>query len=511
MLHTLLHMLHTVLHTLHNMLHILHNLLHMLHNLLHMLHNLLLTVIQTPQSAPHAPQSAPHAPQSAPHCYTDSTICSTCSTICSTCSTICSSLLYRLHNLLHMLHNLLHMLHNLLHMLHNLLHNLIHLGQSKTPDSHTLIHSRLGGPAPFYSRWPWLGRFVTPFMLRGKRSINQKILQINAEIQFAKGQGCASRQRRLRPNDREVVQSKCPVCSGVNRAWWYSDKSSDSRSGGHDFESWSNRPDFCSPRFPVVNPGESWDVLYCRPFKSRNGMTSGIVRHDSYMQKSGERPRWDFNPVRIGGRICGARWKPHGRCVTRDMQTAHQVFSDLKGEAAVLVCDYFCLINIPVRHSFPLQTENVRNETHFHAADRNLQLTTQYGVVVVEWLDYHPYPPLGEPGSIPVGATHGFSHAGIVPDDTAGRRHFSGRSRIPLPFHSTAALSSALKTLINVQQSSETMTPYYVTSLRGTEFVCDAKKQRGGRKLTTTNEENVGAAHIHTLVRKLEVHTASCV
>ncbi|KAJ8880583.1 hypothetical protein PR048_017053 [Dryococelus australis] len=39
----------------------------------------------------------------------------------------------------------------------------------------------------------------------------------------------------------------------------------------------------------------------------------------------------------------------------------------------------------------------------------------------------------GELGSIPGGVAPGFSHVGIVPDDTAGRRVFSGISRFPLP------------------------------------------------------------------------------
>ncbi|KAJ8877400.1 hypothetical protein PR048_021854 [Dryococelus australis] len=39
----------------------------------------------------------------------------------------------------------------------------------------------------------------------------------------------------------------------------------------------------------------------------------------------------------------------------------------------------------------------------------------------------------GEPGSIPDRVTPGFSHVGIVPDDVAGRRVFSGISRFPRP------------------------------------------------------------------------------
>ncbi|KAJ8870476.1 hypothetical protein PR048_029498 [Dryococelus australis] len=50
-----------------------------------------------------------------------------------------------------------------------------------------------------------------------------------------------------------------------------------------------------------------------------------------------------------------------------------------------------------------------------------------------------PPAPLGEPGSIPGGVAPGFSYAGIVPYDAAGRRVFSGPSRFPQPFHSGAA------------------------------------------------------------------------
>ncbi|KAJ8898064.1 hypothetical protein PR048_003424 [Dryococelus australis] len=39
----------------------------------------------------------------------------------------------------------------------------------------------------------------------------------------------------------------------------------------------------------------------------------------------------------------------------------------------------------------------------------------------------------GEPGSIPSGLAPGFSHVGILQDDAAGRRVFSGISRFPLP------------------------------------------------------------------------------
>ncbi|KAJ8874949.1 hypothetical protein PR048_022839 [Dryococelus australis] len=60
--------------------------------------------------------------------------------------------------------------------------------------------------------------------------------------------------------------------------------------------------------------------------------------------------------------------------------------------------------------------------------------------VVVRLLASH----LGEPGSIPDGAAPGFSHAGIVPDDAAGRWVFSGIFHFPHPFIS-ALLHTSLR------------------------------------------------------------------
>ncbi|KAJ8895130.1 hypothetical protein PR048_000455 [Dryococelus australis] len=54
----------------------------------------------------------------------------------------------------------------------------------------------------------------------------------------------------------------------------------------------------------------------------------------------------------------------------------------------------------------------------------------------------------GESGSIPSWATRRFSQEGIVPDDAAGRRVFSGISRRPPPYHSGAAPFSSHLTLI---------------------------------------------------------------
>ncbi|KAJ8893450.1 hypothetical protein PR048_006048 [Dryococelus australis] len=82
---------------------------------------------------------------------------------------------------------------------------------------------------------------------------------------------------------------------------------------------------------------------------------------------------------------------------------------------------------------------------------RTLQVSS-HEAAVVKWLKYSP-PHLGEPGSIPSGVAPGLPHSGIVPDDAADRRVFSGISRSPRPItpallHTPlASPASALKTL----------------------------------------------------------------
>ncbi|KAJ8866088.1 hypothetical protein PR048_033612, partial [Dryococelus australis] len=78
----------------------------------------------------------------------------------------------------------------------------------------------------------------------------------------------------------------------------------------------------------------------------------------------------------------------------------------------------------------------------------------------------------GEPGSIPGRAT-GFSQVGIAPDDTAGRRVYSGIPRFPPPLHYGAAPyslqspSSALKTsLLRTAPISSLIHPNYTRKFR---------------------------------------------
>ncbi|KAJ8865853.1 hypothetical protein PR048_033376 [Dryococelus australis] len=66
------------------------------------------------------------------------------------------------------------------------------------------------------------------------------------------------------------------------------------------------------------------------------------------------------------------------------------------------------------------------------------------------WLGYSPHNQ-GEPGSIPGGIAPGFSHAGIVPDNTTGRRGFLGVLLLPPPQHSGAAPCSPRITPISSQ------------------------------------------------------------
>ncbi|KAJ8873599.1 hypothetical protein PR048_024417 [Dryococelus australis] len=76
--------------------------------------------------------------------------------------------------------------------------------------------------------------------------------------------------------------------------------------------------------------------------------------------------------------------------------------------------------------------------------------------VVVRLLASH----LGEPGSIPGGVIPGSSHVGILPDDAAGKRVFSGLSRFPRPFHCGAAPYLPRVALIGSQDLDVTSRPH---------------------------------------------------
>ncbi|KAJ8867314.1 hypothetical protein PR048_031115 [Dryococelus australis] len=90
-----------------------------------------------------------------------------------------------------------------------------------------------------------------------------------------------------------------------SRVKWHSGKPLGSPPGGPGFESRLDRFDFDLPRFPEITPaGETGDPR-------ENPSTSGIVRRDSHVRKSWERPRRESNPLRLGGvyRRYRVRWR----------------------------------------------------------------------------------------------------------------------------------------------------------------------------------------------------------
>ncbi|KAJ8881180.1 hypothetical protein PR048_017653 [Dryococelus australis] len=109
------------------------------------------------------------------------------------------------------------------------------------------------------------------------------------------------------------------------------------------------------------------------------------------------------------------------------------------------------------------------------------------GGVVVRLLASHR----GEPGLIPGGVAPGFSHVGIVSDDAAGRRVFSGifrlpRSCIPVPLHIHLALTtSALKTSIGL--SSRVVKPCVA------DLICTVQRYDGNTaRLARRSDEALG-------------------
>ncbi|KAJ8882625.1 hypothetical protein PR048_014437 [Dryococelus australis] len=107
----------------------------------------------------------------------------------------------------------------------------------------------------------------------------------------------------------------------------------------------------------------------------------------------------------------------------------------------------------PVSHAPPFQRHSILNSVTLIGSQNlaegggRVRLFV-WAPVVVRLLASH----LREPGSIPGGLGPGFSHVGIVPDDAAGRRAFSGISRFPHPciprqlLTHLASPASALKT-----------------------------------------------------------------
>ncbi|KAJ8878236.1 hypothetical protein PR048_018813 [Dryococelus australis] len=89
-----------------------------------------------------------------------------------------------------------------------------------------------------------------------------------------------------------------------------------------------------------------------------------------------------------------------------------------------------------------------------------------HGSVVVSLLATH----LGEPGSIPGGVAPGFPHVGIVPDDAADRRVFSGISRFPSPLNSGVLHTHLVSQDLDVESHTDESTPLStLTVLRADE------------------------------------------
>ncbi|KAJ8870029.1 hypothetical protein PR048_029040 [Dryococelus australis] len=161
-----------------------------------------------------------------------------------------------------------------------------------------------------------------------------------------------------------------------------------------------------------------------RGIPDKNPPTSGIVRHESPMQKSGNRTR---------SRLVGRRGENLGR---RSRQ------------------------HHGMTRALPLRVMEI-------AGDGDMPLSPQGQVVcaiaikqTALWLDYSP-PNIDEPSSIPGGVAPGFSHVGIVPDDAAGQLVFSEMSRFPRPctpalLHIHLVSSSSALILTAAQISSPT-------------------------------------------------------
>ncbi|KAJ8889047.1 hypothetical protein PR048_008541 [Dryococelus australis] len=151
-----------------------------------------------------------------------------------------------------------------------------------------------------------------------------------------------------------------------------------------------------------------------------NPLTNGIVRHDSHMRKSGvTRPGIEpGSPWWEASRLTAQRPWPQNTAQRRISQLLDSISVKLLQPLSPTSCFSFCFMGRGGKVARLLTSD------------------------------------LDAPGSIPGGVAPGFLHAGIVPNDAAGRRVFSGISLFPRPFipallHThLASPSSALKTSI---------------------------------------------------------------
>ncbi|KAJ8866059.1 hypothetical protein PR048_033583 [Dryococelus australis] len=148
----------------------------------------------------------------------------------------------------------------------------------------------------------------------------------------------------------------------------------------------------------------------------RNSPTSGIVRHDSHMRKSGD-PAGDRTRLALVG---GERANRSANCaLSFAVWDAGDIFLMASPENRCIE-----LRNLMDMNERWLVAETIVNtDTRLWEPDQK----------AISTLASHQ----GEPGSIPDRIT-GFSQVGIVPDDAVGRRVFSGISRFPHPPPHTA-------------------------------------------------------------------------
>ncbi|KAJ8870944.1 hypothetical protein PR048_027246 [Dryococelus australis] len=154
-----------------------------------------------------------------------------------------------------------------------------------------------------------------------------------------------------------------------------------------------------------------------------------------------------------------SRWYHTGivQCATRGFQTSKMEWIlTLKGDTGtILKYPVASVLQTPkTRNTYPINNES-GSELELYEVQLVVKLGCRGGRAVSPFASHQ-----GEPGLI-LGRVTGFLHVGIVPDETVGRRVFSGISRFPPPFHSSAAPyspqspSSALKTsLLRAVQSS---------------------------------------------------------
>ncbi|KAJ8881441.1 hypothetical protein PR048_017922 [Dryococelus australis] len=187
--------------------------------------------------------------------------------------------------------------------------------------------------------------------------------------------------------------------------------------------------------------------------------TNGIVRHDSHLQC----PNRGLNPVRLAYIKAAAT---HPEEVSDEVGTTDEALhAELPGAKVPQPgCDGNCLssdANLPdgiAAHVRQLVQLVMLCRGVAPSEDHIAQhVGTSYGecsrqaqaAVLVRLLASHPF----EPGSTPSGVAPGFSHVGIVPNDSTARRVFSGSLISPnLSFRRCSILtslhSSSLKTSI---------------------------------------------------------------